>query len=222
MGSDDQESELSRIMNSIADPRLLRTLLAVIRHGSMSTAAAALGYVPSAVSQHIARLEQQEGTELLSRRPGGGVTPTAAGRALDDAAAHVLAATADFQRLAHDIARSGAPEVSIGVYADRGRTPASHRIGQAAPGPSGGRAAHHGDRARSRSERTADRRDRSAAGLPLSPRRPSQRRRSAHPQTRQGAAVPDGRTRHRPHDAQRLPRSRLGRWAPGAPDRRLL
>jgi DNA-binding transcriptional LysR family regulator len=116
MGSDDQESELSRIMNTI-DPRLLRTLLAVMRHGSMSTAAAALGYVPSAVSQHIARLEQQVGTELLSRRPGGGVTPTAAGRALADSAAHVLAAAADFQRLADDIAQSGAPEVSIGVYA---------------------------------------------------------------------------------------------------------
>ncbi|QNS02325.1 LysR family transcriptional regulator [Streptomyces xanthii] len=103
-------------MNSV-DPRLLRTLLAVMRHGSMSTAAAALGYVPSAVSQHIARLEQRVGAELLSRRPGGGVTPTASGRALADAAAHVLAATADFQRLADDIARSGAPEVSIGVYA---------------------------------------------------------------------------------------------------------
>jgi DNA-binding transcriptional LysR family regulator len=117
MGSDDQESELSRIMNGIGDPKLLRTLLAVIRQGEMSTAAAALGYVPSAVSQHIARLEQQVGTELFSRRPGGGVTPTAAGRALADAAAHVLAATADFQRLAEDIAQSGAPKVSVGVYA---------------------------------------------------------------------------------------------------------
>lgn len=116
MGSDDLESELSRIVTT-TDPRLLRTLLSVMRHGSMSAAAAALGFVPSAVSQHIARLEQQVGTELLSRRPGGGVTPTAAGRALADAAARVLAATADFQRLADDIARSGAPEVSVGVYA---------------------------------------------------------------------------------------------------------
>ncbi|WPB89934.1 LysR family transcriptional regulator [Streptomyces malaysiensis] len=104
-------------MNTIGDPRLLRTLLAVMRHGSMSTAAAALGYIPSAVSQQIARLEQQVGTELLSRRPGGGVTPTAAGRVLADGAAHVLAATADFRRLANDIARSGAPELNIGVYA---------------------------------------------------------------------------------------------------------
>ncbi|MFF8599998.1 LysR family transcriptional regulator [Streptomyces sp. NPDC015232] len=103
-------------MNGV-DPRLLRTLLAVMRHGSMSEAAAALGYVPSAVSQHVARLEQQVGAELLSRRPGGGVTPTAAGRALGDAAARVLAATADFERLADDIARSGAPELSLGVYA---------------------------------------------------------------------------------------------------------
>ncbi|MEU2656042.1 LysR family transcriptional regulator [Streptomyces sp. NPDC007325] len=104
-------------MKDVGDTRLLRTLLAVMRHGSMSGAAAALGYVPSAVSQHIARLEQQVGTELLSRRPGGGVSPTAVGRALADAAAHVLAATADFQRLADNIAQSGAPEVSVGVYA---------------------------------------------------------------------------------------------------------
>ncbi|MFF9853345.1 LysR family transcriptional regulator [Streptomyces litmocidini] len=103
-------------MNTV-DPRLLRTLLAGMRHGSMSTAAAALGYVPSAVSQHIVRLEQQVGTELLSRRPGGGVTPTAGGRAPADVAARVLAATADFRRLADDTARSGAPESSIGVYA---------------------------------------------------------------------------------------------------------
>ncbi|MGY5124206.1 LysR family transcriptional regulator [Streptomyces nigrescens] len=105
-------------MNSTSiDPRLLKTLLAVVREGSMSGAAAALGYVPSAVSQHIARLERQVGMELLSRRPGGGVTPTAAGRALADAAAPVLAATADFQRVADDIAGAGAPELRIGVYA---------------------------------------------------------------------------------------------------------
>ncbi|MER7538761.1 LysR family transcriptional regulator [Streptomyces sp. NPDC097704] len=89
-------------MNSL-DPRLLRTLLAVMRHGSMSAAAAALGYVPSAVSQHIARLEQQVGTELLSRRPGGGVTPTAAGRALADSAARVL----------EDLPAAGRPEREV-------------------------------------------------------------------------------------------------------------
>jgi DNA-binding transcriptional LysR family regulator len=98
------------------DPRLLATLLAVLRHGSMSAAASALGYVPSAVSQQIARLERQAGVELLSRRPGGGVTPTAAGRVLADGAAGVLAATADFQRLVAEIAGSGAPEVRVGVY----------------------------------------------------------------------------------------------------------
>ncbi|MFD5698254.1 LysR family transcriptional regulator [Streptomyces lasiicapitis] len=99
------------------DPRLLTTLLAVVRHGSMSGAAAALGYVPSAVSQHIARLERQVGVELLSRRPGGGVTPTAACRTLADQATHVLAALADFRRTADDIAQAGAPELRIGVYA---------------------------------------------------------------------------------------------------------
>ncbi|MET8682143.1 LysR family transcriptional regulator [Streptomyces sp. NPDC004647] len=102
-------------MNDI-DPRLLTTLLSVLRHGSMSAAATALGYVPSAVSQQMARLERQLGVELLSRGPGG-VTATAAGRVLADGAAQVLAAAADFRRLAGRIAESGAPEVGVGVYA---------------------------------------------------------------------------------------------------------
>ncbi|NBM15562.1 LysR family transcriptional regulator [Streptomyces sp. GC420] len=98
------------------DPRLLNTLISVLRHGSMTAAAAALGYVPSAVSQQMSRLERQVGVELLSRRPGGGVSPTAAGRALADGAAGVLAAAADFRRLVDVVAGSGVPEVRIGVY----------------------------------------------------------------------------------------------------------
>lgn len=45
------------------------------------------------------------------------MTPTSAGRTLIDGAAQVLAAIADFQRLADDVAGSGAPEVRIGLYA---------------------------------------------------------------------------------------------------------
>ncbi|MFH8368815.1 LysR family transcriptional regulator [Streptomyces sp. NPDC018031] len=63
----------------------LRALHAVAVHGSVSAAAVALGYTPSAVSQQIAKLERETRTTLLERR-GRGV-------ALTDAA-HRLAATA--------------------------------------------------------------------------------------------------------------------------------
>lgn len=98
------------------DHRLLATLLAVLRHGSITGAATALGYVPSAVSQQIGRLERQVGIELLCRKPGGGVTPTSAGRALADGAAHVLAAAADFQQLVDSVASAGAAELRVCAY----------------------------------------------------------------------------------------------------------
>ncbi|MGW3566352.1 LysR family transcriptional regulator [Streptomyces sp. NPDC000941] len=63
----------------------LRALHAVSVHGSVSAAATALGYTPSAVSQQIAKLERETRTTLLERQ-GRGI-------ALTDEARH-LAATA--------------------------------------------------------------------------------------------------------------------------------
>lgn len=57
----------------------------VVDHGSFSAAADALSYSQSAVSQAIATLEGELGTDLIERRRGG-VRPTPAGAAL---AAHV-------------------------------------------------------------------------------------------------------------------------------------
>lgn len=79
------------------DPRLLRTFETVVAHGSITSAAAALGYVPSAVSQHVARLEAQVGLVLLLTRSRNGVTATAHGEALREAATRVLAGLADLQ-----------------------------------------------------------------------------------------------------------------------------
>ncbi|MCY0931582.1 LysR family transcriptional regulator [Streptomyces sp. H27-H1] len=82
------------------DPHLLRTFVAVLDHRSFSTAASALGYTQSAVSQHIAALEADLGTRLVERRP---VAPTPAGaRLMDHAPALLLrldAARADIARL---------------------------------------------------------------------------------------------------------------------------
>ncbi|MGW0843729.1 LysR family transcriptional regulator [Streptomyces sp. NPDC002787] len=83
------------------DPHLLRTYVTVARLASFSEAARELGYTQSAVSQHIAALEQDLGAPLLTRRP---VLPTAAGERLLEHAGPLLlrldAARADVVRMA--------------------------------------------------------------------------------------------------------------------------
>ncbi|WP_406441907.1 LysR family transcriptional regulator [Streptomyces sp. NBC_00631] len=83
------------------DPHLLRTYVTVARLASFSAAARELGYTQSAVSQHIATLEQDLGALLLTRRP---VTPTTAGERLLEHAGPLLlrleAARADVARMA--------------------------------------------------------------------------------------------------------------------------
>lgn len=70
------------------DPRRLAFLLAVHRAGGVLAAADLLHVTPSAVSQQIARLEAEEGYAVLDRGPRG-VTLTAAGRVLADAAERI-------------------------------------------------------------------------------------------------------------------------------------
>ncbi|MEU8621576.1 LysR family transcriptional regulator [Streptomyces sp. NPDC048623] len=98
------------------DLKLLSTFLAVVNHGSMAEAAAALGYVPSAVSQHIAALERDMGIELLVRRPGSRLIVTAAGRSLAQAARTLFEATARFQDAADGIAHREIAELRVGAY----------------------------------------------------------------------------------------------------------
>lgn len=77
------------------DTKPLLAFAAVLEHGSMHAAAHALGTTPSAVSQHISKLEQVHGVKLLKRSTRK-LSPTEAGmvlaahcfrlkRALDDA-----------------------------------------------------------------------------------------------------------------------------------------
>jgi DNA-binding transcriptional LysR family regulator len=68
----------------------LRVLAEVAARGSLSAAADALGYTPSAVSQQIATLEREAGVELLERHARG-VALTDAGEVLVDHAARLLA-----------------------------------------------------------------------------------------------------------------------------------
>ena len=85
------------------DVRRMTLLAAVIDSGSMTTAAEALNYTTSAVSQQIRRLEQEVGQPLLQRQPRG-IVPTEAGLVLADHARRVsrqlAAAEADLAQVA--------------------------------------------------------------------------------------------------------------------------
>lgn len=72
------------------DVRRLRVLCAVADQPSLSAAADALSYTPSAVSQQIVALEREVGARLLHRGPRG-VRLTATGRVLVEHARPILA-----------------------------------------------------------------------------------------------------------------------------------
>ncbi len=84
------------------DPRRLRFLLAVARYGGVLAAADELAVTASAVSQQLAKLEQETGHSLLQRTQTGSVL-TPAGLALAEAAEDVERALALARsRLAQD------------------------------------------------------------------------------------------------------------------------
>jgi molybdate transport repressor ModE-like protein len=70
------------------DPRRLRYLLAVARAGGVLAGADELAVTPSAVSQQLARLEQEVGRPLV-RRTATGTVLTEAGHALAEAAEEI-------------------------------------------------------------------------------------------------------------------------------------
>ena len=67
----------------------LRAVAALAEHGSITAAAAVLGYTPSAVSQQIGRLERDLRQTLLDRR-GRGVTLTPAGTVVAASAERIV------------------------------------------------------------------------------------------------------------------------------------
>jgi len=72
------------------DVRRMRVLREVAAQGSFSAAAAALSFTQSAISQHVAALERETGTQLLERGRRG-VRLTDAGRVLVEHADAILA-----------------------------------------------------------------------------------------------------------------------------------
>ena len=75
------QADEARRFRAALDVRRLRVLREVARHGSISGAADALNYTPSAVSQQLQVLEAEAGVALLERTPRS-VTLTPAGEVL--------------------------------------------------------------------------------------------------------------------------------------------
>ncbi|HEX8007545.1 MAG TPA: LysR family transcriptional regulator, partial [Trebonia sp.] len=98
------------------DLAALGALRAVGTSGSVTAAAEALGYTPSAVSQQIKRLERQAGVPLLER-VGRGVMLTRHGRHLAEQGARLLGDLEELQSGLHRQANTVAGHVRLVAFA---------------------------------------------------------------------------------------------------------
>ncbi len=102
-------------MNPILDVRRLILLVKVLETGSITAAAEALNYTPSAVSQQIRRLETEVEQPLLERLPRG-IQPTEAGALLAAHARRVQAQLAAAEADLAEIAGLRRGQLSIGTF----------------------------------------------------------------------------------------------------------
>ncbi|MFC8731770.1 LysR family transcriptional regulator [Luteimicrobium sp. NPDC057192] len=112
--------------------RQLRTFEAVLRHGTVTDAAVALGLAPSSVSEQVRALERSLGVALFARRPDG-MHPTGAGERLSAWSRRILG---DVEAARRDVAttppavRLGALETIAATYVPR----VARRIAATRPG----------------------------------------------------------------------------------------
>ena len=97
------------------DVKRLQVLLAIVEEGSVTSAATALGYTPSAVSQQLLRLEREAGQPLLDRHARG-MTPTDAGLVLARHARKVVRQLAAAEADLADIAGVRRGSVTLGTF----------------------------------------------------------------------------------------------------------
>ncbi|MDP5226158.1 MULTISPECIES: LysR family transcriptional regulator [Arthrobacter] len=97
------------------NPVHLRTLLAVIRHGSFAAAAQNLGYTASAVSQQIAALERDAGVELFHRHARS-IVPTDAAQAMGRHATKVLTDIEALMAAASRAQDDSRQELRLGIF----------------------------------------------------------------------------------------------------------
>ena len=102
------------------DVRRLRVLREVAARGSFSAAAEALNFTQSAVSQQIAALEREAGTQLVQRNARG-VRLTDAGEALVRHTEVILARLADAEAELEAITGLRGGRVRLAVVPDRRR-----------------------------------------------------------------------------------------------------
>ncbi|MEU9158268.1 LysR family transcriptional regulator [Streptomyces sp. NPDC048417] len=118
------------------DVRRMQMLRAVVADGSVTGAAATLGYTPSAVSQQIAALEKEAGAALLER-VGRGVRPTAAGLLLTEYADTVARQVAEAETALADLLAGRTGRLSVRYFATAGAAlvaPAVARLRAEHPG----------------------------------------------------------------------------------------
>ena len=95
------------------DPVKLRVLRSVVETESIRASAEALGYTPSAVSQHLSVLGRETGVVLLERT-GRGISVTSAARLLAEQAGTALDALASVDRLARELASGRTGSLTFG------------------------------------------------------------------------------------------------------------
>jgi DNA-binding transcriptional LysR family regulator len=101
------------------DVRRLQVLREVARHTSLSSAAEALAYTPSAVSQQIAALEREAGVGLV-RRGARGTVLTDAGRALVRHADEIVGRLAAAEEELRAMAGLRAGRLRLGAFSTAG------------------------------------------------------------------------------------------------------
>ncbi len=97
----------------------MQMLRAVVSSGSVTAAAARLGYTPSAISQQVAALEKEAGTELLER-VGRGVRPTAAGLLLTEHADAIARQVGEAETALADLLAGRTGRLSVRYFATAG------------------------------------------------------------------------------------------------------
>ncbi|NYF98130.1 LysR family transcriptional regulator [Janibacter cremeus] len=93
---------------------------AVVASGSVSGAAANLGFTPATVSQHIIALQAAIGLPLYERR-GRGIEPTAVGERLAEESSEVFESARRLEAFIEDLHAGPTPTLSIGSFASAAR-----------------------------------------------------------------------------------------------------
>lgn len=106
---------------AVLNSRLLAVHRTVIEEGSLTQAAAALGYTVSAVSQQLSQLEAQAGSPLFEKA-GRGVRPTAAGTLLAEHADRILREIDDAETALADLRDGRIGRIRIVTFPSAGES----------------------------------------------------------------------------------------------------